>query len=101
MVDEPRDLHKVFEVWMDDETKLLITVFFQQNPGVIETIEGLARRLGTTADAIREAVSDHIELGILREKEIGDKVVLVYDKGGRESIEDFISKAIKRRLEEE
>lgn len=95
-----RDLHKLFEVWMDDETKLMITVFYQKNPGIIETVEGLARRLGTTKEAIQAAIADHVSMGLLKEKKVRDKVVLVYNRQGREGIEDFIAEQLRKRLED-
>ncbi len=95
------DLKKLFEVWMDNETKLMITVFFRNNPGVIETLEGLAVRLGTTPDALRDAIADHVSIGLLKERKVGDKTVLVYDRDMRMDMEAFIAEEIKRRMRDQ
>ncbi len=97
---DPPDLRKVFEVWMDSEMKAMITVFFHRNPGVVETMEGLARRLGTTPEALKEHVQSHLELGLLRERKIGEKTVLVFDAQGQADFEAFLQDEIKRRMEE-
>lgn len=104
MVEESRgrrpDLKKLFEVWMDNETKLMITVFYRNNPGVIETLEGLAVRLGTTVEKLRDAISDHVSIGLLKERKVGGKTVLVYDRNMRKDMEAFIADEIRRRLGE-
>src|ERR1051326_3480916 len=73
------ELHKLFEIWVDSELKAQVVVFYNNNPGVIETIEGLARRLGMGPEALRLAVADHIRLGLLQERKMGDKTVLVFN----------------------
>lgn len=92
------DLKKLFEVWMDNETKLMITVFYRNNPGVVETLDGLATRLGTTPEHLREAIADHVSIGLLKERQVGDKTVLVYDRAMRTDMERFITEEIERRL---
>ncbi len=98
MTEPPKDMHKLFEVWMDSEEKALITVFFSRNPGVVETLDGLARRLGTSPDALREHVQAHIELGLLSEREVGGKTLLVFDAKKRRDFEQFIQEEIKKRM---
>ena len=95
-----KDLRKLFEVWMDSEMKAVITVFYHNNPGVVETLDGLARRLGTTPEALRDHVQAHINLGLLHEKQVGDKTVLVFDRQRRKEFERFIEGEIRRRMEE-
>ncbi len=96
---ENPDLRKLFEVWMDDRKKILITVFFQENPGVVESVEGLAKRLGTTSEDIREAIADHLSLGLLKERTISGKKVLVYDRSKRRDLEEFIAEELQKRME--
>lgn len=97
MGDEPMDLRKLFEVWVDSDLKAQVVVFFHNNPGVIETMEGLARRLGTSVEALRRDLADHIRLGLLRERDVGGKRVLVYDRSRRQNIERFIQDALRRQ----
>lgn len=92
------DLRKLFEVWMDNETKLMITVFYRNNPGVVETLDGLAVRLGTTVERLRDAIADHVSIGLLKERRMGGKTVLVYDRDMRQDMETFIADEIRRRM---
>ena len=94
------DVRKIFEVWVDSEMKVEILVFYHNNPGVIETIEGLAKRLGKSVETMRKEIADHIELGVLKEKHVDHKVVLVYNKAKEDEIKDFIERELSKKTEE-
>ncbi len=94
-----QELRKLFEVWVDSDLKAQIILFFHNNPGVIETMEGLARRLGTTVESLRQDIAAHIELGLLKERKLGQKTVLVYDRNRRSDIENFITDHLRKQLE--
>lgn len=89
------ELKKLFEVWVSTGLKVQIVVFFHDNPGVVETLEGLARRMGITTEALRQEIRDHVALGIIRERHVGDKTVLVYNKSKEQEIQDFITERLK------
>ncbi|PKK86208.1 MAG: hypothetical protein CVT48_02190 [Thermoplasmata archaeon HGW-Thermoplasmata-1] len=91
-------LKKLVEVWTDSDLKIEILVFFHNNPGVIDTVEGLAKRLGKTVDVVKHEIADHINIGILKERKIGDKIVLTYDKTQEQEIEAFIEEEINKKL---
>lgn len=96
-MEDQNDLRKLFDVWVSSERKAQIVVFFHRNPGVVETVEGLARRLGIHPDALRDDLKDHIDLGVLRERKVGDKTVILYDKSRRGSIEKLIQEYLQRK----
>ena len=96
---DPAGLRKLFEIWVDSELKAQVVIFFNNNPGVIETVEGLAKRLGMNADALRDAVADHVRLGLLKERKLGDKTVLVFNKDRRGQLQDLVMETLRRRLE--
>lgn len=74
-------------------------VFYNENPGVIETPDGLARRLGLHAEALRVAIEDHIRLGLLHERRVGDKTVLIFNRDRRAALQDAIVQALRKRKE--
>jgi hypothetical protein len=94
------DLRKLFEVWVDSELKAQVIVFYQNNPGVIETVDGLARRLGCSAEVLRKEIAAHVQIGLLRERKIGELTVLVFDRDKQQSIQDFITQELHRRAKE-
>jgi hypothetical protein len=75
-----------------------VVVFFNNNPGIIETMEGLARRLGTTVEALRRDLADHISLGLLHERRVGDKTVLIYDRSRRGELEKLVEDTLNSRM---
>lgn len=98
MTSDPKpELRKIFELWMDSELKLQVVVFFHNNPGVVETMEGLARRLGTNVEVLRKEIADHIRMGILTERPAGDKMVLVYNRENEDDVRAFIARTLSVR----
>ena len=97
---EGMDLRKLFEVWIDSDLKAQVIVFYQNNPGVIETVEGLAKRLGTNPEQLRKDIAAHVHLGFLHERRVGDQTVLVYDRQQHKRIEDFIAEELRKKIKE-
>jgi hypothetical protein len=91
---ESKDLKKLFEVWLSSDMKCEVLVFFHNNPGVVETMEGLAKRMGVSVEALEKDIADHVALGLLKEKHVDHKKVLVYNKQKENEIEKFILDAL-------
>jgi len=96
---EVTELHELFGAWVDSELKAQMVSFYNRNPGVIETLEGLAHRLGLRPEGIRQAVADHVRLGVLVERRLGDKPVLMLNRDRRGAIEQIIMRNLKARAE--
>lgn len=99
MTADPPDLRKLFEVWISSERKARLVVFFHENPGIIETLEGLSRRLGMTPDTLSKDIRDHLELGLLKERNLGGKRVFVYDTSARGAMEEMIATLAQKEEE--
>lgn len=95
----PEDLEKLFEVWVDSDLKTQIVVFFNQNPGVMETPAGLARRLGLDLGVLEREIQAHIRLGLIKERTLGDKKILVFDRSRKADLEAFIAQKLQQRME--
>ena len=52
---------------------------FHRNPGLIDTIESVARRVGRTREFIEQDVDALVELGVLVRKKIGNSEVIRLD----------------------
>jgi predicted transcriptional regulator len=57
-----------------------LLVLFHRNPGLIDTIEGVARRIGRSPGSIQSDVKELIRLGVLKEKKIGRTEVIFLDR---------------------
>lgn len=84
------NLHKLFEAWLGTDLKAQVAHFYRANPGVVETMEGLALRLGVSAASLHEAVADHLRLGLLRERRADGKVLVLYDPARHRHLETSI-----------
>lgn len=72
-----------------------LLVLYHKNPGLVDTTDGVARRIGRTASAIELDVKDLIELGILKRKKIGELEVILLDHAKDKEIQDATEKYIK------
>jgi hypothetical protein len=71
--------NKLFQMLFSTEIKGDLLVLFHKNPGLIDTFDGVARRIGRTAKAIQEDVRDLVTIGILRTRQIGSHEVITFD----------------------
>lgn len=91
------DLKQLFDLWMDSPLKVQIVSFYHHNPGMIETVEGLAQRIGSDPEMVRKTVADHVKLGFLRERNLGTLKVIVYDPNTEKRLQDFVAQKVKSR----
>ena len=80
---------KLFERLLDTDVKADLLTLFHNNAGLSDTPDGLARRIGRSADEVQREVDDLVELGILRKVQVYS-FALERDK----EIQDAISKQL-------
>lgn len=90
------DFTKIMELWVASDLKVQTLVFFHDNPGVIETMEGLAKRLGTTVDQLRKELAGHIELGLIKQEKAGKFTILVFDRKREDDVQSAIAAHLQR-----
>ena len=94
--------NRLFEMLISTEVKGDLLVLFHKNPGLIDTHEGVARRIGRIANSIEADVRDLVTLGILKVRQIGSRDVLLFDRSkDRETQETIVNqlKTLKTRME--
>ncbi|MDX1611225.1 MAG: hypothetical protein R3185_02565 [Candidatus Thermoplasmatota archaeon] len=94
------ELRRLFDAWVASDAKVRLLAFFHRNPGIMETLEGLARRMGTTPKSIEDAVADEVAVGILKQVRIGGQTVIVYDADQERKLQARVAARITKRLEE-
>ncbi len=72
-------------------TKGELLVLFHRNPGLIDTIDGVARRLGRTGDSIAEDVNDLVDLGLLTRNTIGNSKTLLLNRRRDREIQEEVA----------
>jgi hypothetical protein len=73
-----------------------LVVLFRKNPGIMDTREGVARRLGTTASSIENEISELVQMGFLKERQLGTQKIIYLDvakdKVIQESTLDYVTR---------
>jgi hypothetical protein len=72
-----------------------LLVLFHRNPGLIDTVDGVARRIGRTTVAILSEVRELLELGVLKQKRIGNSEVVFLDRARDRALLESVANHLK------
>ena len=72
-----------------------LLILFHRNPGLIDTMEGVARRIGKTPLAIETDIKELVRLGVLKRKKIGVSEVILLDREGDRRILGSVASHLK------
>src|SRR3989442_3063047 len=86
---------EVLSTLLASEVRGDILVLFHRNPGLIDTIDGVARRVGRTTIAVISDVRELFELGMLRQKSIGSSVVDYLDRAKDRELLEAVANHLK------
>ncbi len=68
---------------------------FHRNPGLIDTVDGVARRVGRTTIAVISDVRELLQLGMLRQKRIGSSEVVYLDRAKDRELLESVGNHLK------
>jgi len=71
---------EILSTLLGSEVRGDLLVLFHRNPGLIDTVDGVARRIGRTTVAVISEVRELLELGVLKQKRIGASEVVYLDR---------------------
>lgn len=86
---------KTIERLLSSDAKAELLTLFHRNPGLIDTIDGVARRIGRRPAAIEKDIADLVELGILKKKRISSSEAIFFDRTRDKEVQEIISNYIK------
>ena len=90
---------EISEKLLGSDVKLEILALFHKNPGLVERIDAVSRRIGRNADEIEADVKDLIEIGILHTENSEDSMVIYYDQKNDARIQNQISYRLRSGLD--
>jgi hypothetical protein len=70
----------LIEVLLSSESKGELLMLFHKNPGIVDTVEGVARRIGKGKDEIEGDIKDLSEIGLLKVMNVGKLTLLSFNK---------------------
>jgi len=85
----------IMERLLESSARGDLLVLFHNNPGLIDTVDGVARRIGRTGLSIESDVRQLKNLGILRTKKIGTLEVLFLDRDKDKEVLELVASQIR------
>jgi hypothetical protein len=83
---------EILSTLLASEVRGDLLILFHKNPGLIDTVDGVARRIGRTTIAVISDVRELLVLGFLRQKRVGASDVVFLDRAkDRELLESVAS----------
>jgi hypothetical protein len=80
---------------LSSEVKADLLTLFHEDPGLSDSVEGLARRIGRTSKAIEKDLEDLLDLGVLKRKRLDDLDVIVLDSARDNEIQRIIADELR------
>ena len=65
-------LHELSEKLIGSEIKAELLNLFHMNPGILDTVESIARRIGRMPKDVETEIATLVELEVLRKERFGD-----------------------------
>ncbi len=87
---------RTLAVLLGSEIRGDLLTLFHRNPGLIDTIEGVARRIGRTSDTIELDVKELVRIGVLKQKKIGVSEVVLFDRAKDKQILESIASDLRK-----
>jgi predicted transcriptional regulator len=76
---------------LSSDAKADLLTLFRGNPGLMDGIDGVARRIGRSPKSIKAEVDDLLDLGVLGKKQAGKTVVLYLQRERDAQIQETIA----------
>lgn len=76
---------------LSSDVKGDLLVLFRKNPGVVDTVDGVARRIGRVAEMVEEDIGDLVDMGLLKKKRVGSSEVILLDQWRDSEIQRLVA----------
>ena len=86
---------EIMSTLLGSEVRGDLLVLFHRNPGLIDTVDGIARRIGRTTVAVISDLKELLVLGILRQKRIGTSEVVFLDRAKDRELLESVANHLK------
>src|SRR5438132_512296 len=86
---------EILSTLLASEVRGDLLILFHKNPGLIDTVDGIARRIGRTTISVISDVRELVQLGLLKQKRIGASEVLFLDRAKDREILESVANNLK------
>jgi predicted transcriptional regulator len=89
------DAREVLDRMLSSSIKADLLILFHKNPGLVDVADGVARRIGRTAETIEADLKDLVDLGVLRMEQVGKLEVFLLDHARDKEMQSVIADHIR------
>ena len=86
---------EILSALLASEVRGDLLILFHKNPGLIDTVDGIARRIVRTTIAVVSDVRELLQLGVLRQKRIGASDVVFLDRAKDRELLESVANHLK------
>ena len=86
---------EILSTLLASEVRGDLLILFHKNPGLIDTVDGIARRIGRTTISVISDVRELLQLGLLKQRRIGASEVLFLDRAKDREILESVANHLK------
>jgi len=86
---------EILSTLLASEVRGDLLILFHKNPGLIDTVDGVARRIGRTTITVISDLRELLQIGILKQKRIGASEVVFLDRGRDREILELVANHLK------
>jgi len=86
---------EILSTLLASEVRGDLLILFHKNPGLIDTVDGIARRIGRTTISVISDVRELLQLGLLKQKRIGASEVVFLDRARDREILELVANHLK------
>ena len=86
---------EILSALLASEVRGDLLILFHKNPGLIDTVDGIARRIVRTTIAVVSDVRELLQLEVLRQKRIGASDVVFLDRAKDRELLESVANHLK------
>jgi hypothetical protein len=89
------EARQIIATLLSSEVRGELLILFHRNSGLVDTLDGVARRIGRTGFSIENDVRELVNLGVLKTKKIGTSEVFLLDRARDREILETVADHVK------
>jgi len=86
---------EILSTLLASEVRGDLLILFHKNPGLIDTVDGIARRIGRTTISVISDLRELLQLGLLKQRRIGASEVVFLDRARDREILESVANHLK------
>jgi DNA-binding transcriptional ArsR family regulator len=83
------------DILLGSEARVDLMTLFHKNPGIMDTIDGLARRIGYVPDKIGADLDAILSLGVISKRKMGGREIYSLNKARDSEVQTVIGDYLK------